>query len=95
MLAWLRKPTGSVSPEALTVLTSYSTVWDVLFPENVHRAVAQLVWEVLWNGTKNEFAVVLDEAAISEAHASVKQREDERSSKPRPRRRKRRRARTR
>jgi hypothetical protein len=75
VLAWLRKPTDAVSPEALTVLTSYSTIWAVLFPENVRRAVAQLVWEGQWNGPKDEFTVVLDETAIGEAYASITRRE--------------------
>jgi|CXWL01.1.fsa_nt_gi site-specific DNA recombinase len=91
VLAWLRKPTGTVSPEALTVLTSYSTIWAVLFPENVRRAVAQLVWEVQWDGPKNKFTVMLDETAIAEAHSSIARRDQERSmakaAKHRPRKR--------
>ncbi len=96
VLGWLRKPTGAVSREALTVLTSYSTIWDVLFPESVRRAVAQLVWEVQWNGPADTFAVMLDETAIAEAHSSIMQRQEERAAKgaakkegPRRRRRKR------
>ncbi len=81
--------------EAQTVLTSYAPIWEVLFPETVRRSVAQLVWEVRWDGLKNEFAVVLDETAIAEAHASIMRREEERANQPKPRRRKRRRARPR
>jgi hypothetical protein len=77
VLAWLRKPMGSVSPEALIVLTSYSTIWAVLFPENVRCAVAQLVWEVRWDGPRDTFTVVLDETAIAEAHSSILRREQE------------------
>jgi len=96
VLAWLRKPTTAVSPEALTVLTSYSTIWAVLFPENVRRAVAQLVWEVQWDGPKNKFTVVLDETAIAEAHARMKRDAEERASKKaQPRRRSRRATRSR
>lgn len=91
VLAWLRKPTGAMSPEALPVLTSYSTVWDVLFPESVRRAVAQLVWEVRWDGPANEFTVILDETAIAEANASIHRREEELTQQPKARRRKRRR----
>lgn len=69
------------------MLNSYSPIWDVLFPESVCRAVAQLVWEVRWDGPKNEFAVVLDEIAIGEAHASIVRQEDERENRPQPRRR--------
>jgi hypothetical protein len=80
-----------VSPEALTVLTSYSTIWAVLFPENVRRAVTQLVWEVRWDGPKNRFTVALDETAVAEAHARMKRDAEERASKKaRPRRRTRR-----
>jgi len=61
VLAWLRKPTGKISPEAQTVLTSYAPIWAVLFPETVRRAVAQLVWEVRRDGPMNEFMVVLDD----------------------------------
>lgn len=92
MLAWLRKPTGDVSAEALAVLTAYASIWEVLFPETVRRTVAQLVWDVQWDGPKNEFTVVLDETAIAERHASMMRREEERADKPKPRRRKRRRA---
>jgi hypothetical protein len=88
VLAWLRKPTGDISP---TVLTSYAPIWKVLFPETVRSLVAQLVWEVRWDGPENEFTVVLDETAIAEAHASIKRREEERANWPKPRRRKRRR----
>ena len=95
VLAWLRKPTGDISPEALTVLTSYAPLWEVLFPETVRRAVAQLVWEVRWDGLRNDFTVVLDETAIAEAHASITRREEERANRPKPRRRKRKRARPR
>ncbi len=77
------------------MLTSYAPIWEVLFPETVRRSVAQLVWEVRWDGPKNEFAVVLDETAIAEAHASIMRREEERANRPKPRRRKRRRARSR
>ena len=94
-LAWLRKPTGAVSPEALTVLTSYSTIWAVLFPENVRRAVAQLVWEVQWDGPKDKFTVVLDETAIAEAHSSIVRREQERSAAKEAKRHSRRRRRSR
>jgi hypothetical protein len=66
VLAWLRKPTGAVSAEALNVLTSYSTIWAVLFPDNVRRAVTQPVWEVRWEGPENRFTVTLDETAIAE-----------------------------
>ena len=95
MLSWLRKPTGDLSPEALTVLTAYSPVWEVLFPESVCRAVVQHVWEVRWDGPNNEFVVVLDDAAIAQAYTSIMRREQERAKKPKPRRRKRKRARSR
>jgi len=66
----------------------------VLFPENVRRAVAQLIWEVQWDGPQDKFTVVLDEAAIAEAHRSIVRRQEERAAKKaakekRPRRRKR------
>jgi hypothetical protein len=49
----------------------------VLFPETVRRAVARLVWEVRWDGPKNDFTAVLDETAIAEAHASITRWEEE------------------
>ena len=51
--------------------------------------VAQLVWEVRWDGPENEFTVLLDETAIADAHASIIRREEERANRPKPRRRKR------
>ena len=95
VLAWLRKPTGTLSAEALTVFTAYSPIWDVLFPESVRRAVSQLVWEVQWDGLKDTFRVVLDETAVAEAHRSITKREEERASKPRSRRHRRKRVRSR
>jgi hypothetical protein len=77
VLAWLREPTGAISPQALTVLTSYAPLWEVLFPETVRCAVARLVWEVRWDSPKNDFTAVLDETAIAEAHASITRREEE------------------
>jgi len=77
------------------VLTSYSTIWAVLFPENVRRAVAQLVWEVQWDGPKNKFTVALDETAIAGAHARMHRDAQERArKKAQPRRRSRRRTRS-
>lgn len=86
VLAWLRKPSGDISPEARFVLARYEPIWDVLFPETVRCAVAQLVWEVRWDGPKNEFAVVLDETAIAEEHAKIVRNDEERANRPKPRR---------
>jgi hypothetical protein len=77
---------GDISREGQFVLTSYAPIWEVLFPEVVRRLVAQLVWEVRWDGAKNAFAVVLDETAIAEEHAKIKRREEERASRPKARR---------
>jgi len=55
----------------------------------VRSLVAQLVWEVRWDGPENEFTVLLDETAIADAHASIIRREEERANRPKPRRRKR------
>jgi hypothetical protein len=85
VLAWLRRPTGGISIEAKAVLTSYAPIWKVLFPATVRRSVAQLVWEVRWDGPHDRFTVVLDETAIAEAYASIERREDERANLPRPR----------
>jgi hypothetical protein len=85
VLAWLRRPTGDISIEAKTVLTSYAPIWKVLFPATVRRSVAQLVWEVRWDGPHDRFTVVLDETAIAEAYASIERREDEQVNLRRPR----------
>jgi hypothetical protein len=58
-------------------------------------ALAQLVWEVRWDGPRDQFTVVLDETAIAEVHGSIVRRQEERAAtkaakKKRPRRRKRR-----
>src|SRR5438105_9766483 len=45
----------------------------------VRSLVAQLVWEVRWDGPENEFTVLLDETAIADAHASIIRREEERA----------------
>jgi hypothetical protein len=95
VLRWLREPTSDISPEARSVLTSYASLWPVLFPETVRSAVARLVWEVKWDGPKNEFTVMLDETAIADAHAAIMRQEAERANRPKPRRRSRKRARSR
>lgn len=89
VLAWLRRPTDDLTAEARKVLTSYSPIWDVLFPESARRLVAQFVWEVRWDGPKNEFTVMLDAIAVAEAHASIVRQEQERANKSKPHRRKR------
>jgi len=61
-------------------------IWEVLFPQVVHRLVAQLVWEVQWDGRKDRFTVMLDETAIAEEHAKLKRRDEEHDSRPKPRR---------
>jgi hypothetical protein len=94
-LAWLRKPAGDVSPEAYLVLTHYAPIWEVLFPQVVHGLVAQLVWEVQWDGQKDRFTVMLDDTAIAEEHANIRRRDEERANRPKPRRKKARRARSR
>jgi hypothetical protein len=88
VLAWLRKPTGEISSEANVVLTRYAPIWEVLFPQVVNRLVAQLVWEVRWDGPKDSFAVVLDETAIAEEHAKLKLRDEEHANRTKPRRKK-------
>lgn len=96
VLAWLRKPTGDFSPEAQFVLTRFAPIWEVLFPQVVHRLVAQPVWEVQWDGRMGRFTVMLDEIAIAEEHAKMKRRDEELANRPKPRHKKamRRRART-
>ncbi len=94
VLAWLREPTGKISPKARVVLESYAKIWDVLWPQTVRRAVAQLVWEVRWSGPRNRLTVVLDEIAIAEAYASMLRRDEElaaerKARRKRPRRRRR------
>ena len=88
VLAWLRKPSGGISDEATFVLTRYEPHWKVLFPESVRRAVAQFVWEVRWDGQKNEFVVLLDETAIGEEHAKIRRGDAESAARPKPHRRK-------
>jgi hypothetical protein len=58
VLTWLRKPTGDSAPDAHFVLTHYAPIWEVLFPQVEQRLVAQLVWEVQWDGGKDKFTVV-------------------------------------
>jgi hypothetical protein len=86
-LTWLRKPTGDVSQEGQFVLARYAPIWEVLFPQVLRGLVAQLVWEVRWDGRKDQFSVMLDETAIAEEFGKLKQRDDEhaRSRKPRSR----------
>jgi hypothetical protein len=88
VLAWLRKPTGEISPAANVVLMRYAPIWEVLFPQVVNRLVAQLVWEVQWDGAKDRFTVVLDETAIAEEYAKLKLRDEEHANRKKPRRRK-------
>ncbi len=95
VVAWLRKPTGDISPEAQFVLTNYAPIWEVLFPQVVHRLVAQLVWEVQWDGRNDRFTVVLDETAVAEEHVKIIRRDEERARRPKARRKKARRARAR
>lgn len=86
VLTWLRKPTGDVSPEGRFVLARYAPIWKVLFPQVVRGLVAQLVWEVRWDGRKDEFTVMLDEIAIAEECAKLKRRDEEAASSTRPKR---------
>lgn len=99
VLAWLRKPTGKstgdISAEAHFVLTHYAPIWEVLFPQVVHGLVAQLVWEVQWDGSKDRFTVMLDETAVAEERAKIKRSEEERAARQRPRLEKRQRTRKR
>ena len=88
VLTWLRKPTGDVSPEGQFVLARYAPIWEVLFPQVVRGLVAQLVWEVQWDGRKDEFSVMLDETAIAEEHAKLKRRDAEHAKRPRTKRKK-------
>jgi hypothetical protein len=46
VLAWLRTPTGELSPEACFVLSWFAPIWEVLIPQVERALVAQLVWEV-------------------------------------------------
>jgi hypothetical protein len=86
VLTWLRKPRGAISPEASFVLMRYAPTWEVLFPQVVNRLVAQLVWEVRWDGPKDSFTVVLDETAIAEEYAKLKMRDEEHANRTGPRR---------
>jgi DNA invertase Pin-like site-specific DNA recombinase len=88
VLAWLRKPTGDVFAEAQFVLTRYAPIWEVLFPQVVRGLVAQLIWEVQWDGQSDRFTVVLDETAIAEEYAKLKRRDEERATRTTPRRKK-------
>lgn len=71
VLAWLRTPTGELSPEAHFVLTRFAPIWEVLIPPVERALVAQFVWEVQWDGRRNMFKVVLDGTAIAEEHAKL------------------------
>jgi hypothetical protein len=95
VLTWLRKPTGEVSPEGQFVLARYAPIWEVLFPRVVSGLVAQLVWEVQWDGRKDEFSVMLDETAIAEEQARITRRDEEHAARPKPKRKKARHARAR
>jgi hypothetical protein len=77
VLAWLRQPKGAISPEARFVLARYAPIWEVLFPQVVNHLVAQLVWEVRWDGPRDSFTVVLDATAFAEEHAKLKLRDEE------------------
>lgn len=82
-----RRRSRTPRPWTLTanvVLTRYAPIWEVLFPQVVNRLVAQLVWEVRWDGPKDSFTVVLDETAIVEEHAKLKLRDEEHANRTKP-----------
>lgn len=87
VLAWLRKPVGDLSPEAQFVLARFAPLWDVLIPQVEHALVNQLVWEVQWDGRRDTFTVMLDDAAIAEEHAKLLRSDAERANRPKPPRR--------
>jgi len=93
VLAWLRKPTGNLSPEAQFVLTRFAPLWKVLIPRVEQALVNQLVWEVQWDGRQDKFTVMLDETAVAGEYARIRQSDAELASRPKPRRTKRKRAR--
>ena len=72
VLSWLKLPPEGISPEAHAVLTKCSHIWAVLFPENVLSLIAELIWEVQWDGPNDDFTVVLDEIAISQLYESLR-----------------------
>ncbi len=86
VLAWLRKPTCDLSPEAHFVLRRFAPLWEALIQQVEHALVAQLVWEVRWDGRKDKFTVVLDDTAIAQEHARIKRSDEEIASRPKPRR---------
>ena len=71
VLNWLKLPPEGISPEAHAVLTNCTQIWDLLFPENVLSLIAELVWEVQWDGPNDVFTVVLDEITISQLYESL------------------------
>ena len=94
MLAWLHKPTEYVTPDARKVLALVAREWAGYSRERRASVLAQLVWEIRWDGPKNRFTVMLDETAIRETWLALeiqraREREERRRSKqpPQPRRR--------
>ena len=54
VLAWPPKADGDLSREAHLVLTRFSPLWEVLIARVESALVAQLVWEVQWDGAEEQ-----------------------------------------
>lgn len=71
VLAWFRRPTGSVTTEARKLLGLVASRWSGYTRERRSAVVAQLVWEIIWDGPKDRFKVLLDETAVEETYLAL------------------------
>jgi site-specific DNA recombinase len=89
VLAWFHKPTEYVTPDARKVLGLVAREWGGYSRERRPAVLAQLVWEIRWDGPMNRFSVMLDETAIRETWLALeiqraRAREERRRSKQPP-----------
>jgi hypothetical protein len=71
VIEWFRHPTGAVAEHARKVLGLVARRWDGYARERRLRILAQLVWEIRWDGPKDRFRVLLDETTIEETHLGL------------------------
>ncbi|MHB8874021.1 MAG: recombinase family protein [Myxococcaceae bacterium] len=77
VVRWFLHPTGSLTEEAREVFGALGRLWRRLPHDGRQRVIAQLIWEVRWNGSKNRFTVMLDDTAIRETHLGLEVEREE------------------
>lgn len=65
----LKDERSGLSFKATAVLEAYAPHWRKASAASQGRLLAQLVWEIRWDGPRRRLSVTLDEVAIAHEHA--------------------------